>query len=589
MSDRFESVVVLGAGVMGQQIAGYCLMHGKDVRVYDVKPPERLHPQTVEHLVMASTDPDEQQRRRELLNTMTVTSDAGMAAHGVDLLIECVPEDITLKRQVLFQFSRLCPDNTVFTTNTSAYLPSQMLRVVPNPELFAAMHFFPGCTLGELMGHAGTDPSTLDRLEQFLGEVGHETVVCQHESQGAIFNAMLLPYLGAALSVAAKGLASPEEVDHVWKTVTGSKDGPFQMMDIIGLDSALRISTHVQATMGMESPELTMRSDLLQRYVDQGLLGVKSGRGFYAYDVNSSSKVASLNQPEAVWPVLADVRQTSPGCFEVDATLSGTDDAYLVDHVFKGSPLLPGAGVIELFCQAVAAATGQNVTQLSDVAFVNGLRCFRSLPEHATIHIWEESGCYRCELRHVFCNRSGQVLDQNRLCASATVFTGRAVPDACAPITPTATAWHGIEYLKGHTVVLGPSMQCLRRMTLGAENGGTGEIIAGYQGGDSGLRTPSDRHHAIALIDAAFVACNFFTQHRLGNALQLPVSIGSIRRQQMPAAGQSCTVHFECKQLDQKESEFAISVIADDRVCLSIEGYQCHVIAGDSIAVLTPE
>jgi|GEM_PF-122376 len=349
MSDRLESVVVLGAGVMGQQIAGHCLIHGKDTRVYDVKPPERLHPQTIDHLVMSCSDPVEQQRRQGLLNTMLMTSDAEMAARNVDLLIECVPEDIALKCQVLFQFSKLCPERTIFTTNTSAYLPSQMLRAVPNSKLFAAMHFFPGCTLGELMGHEGTEPSVLNRLERFLAEIGHESVVCRQESQGAIFNAMLLPYLGAALSVAAKGLASPEDIDEVWKTVTGSKEGPFQLMDIIGLDSALRISAHVQATMGVESPELTMRTDLLQRYVDQGLLGVKNGRGFYSYDDNPSPTITGTNS--ASWPVLSDVRQTSAECYEVDATLSGSDDAYLIDHVFKGVPLLPGAGVIELFSQ----------------------------------------------------------------------------------------------------------------------------------------------------------------------------------------------------------------------------------------------
>ena len=439
------------------------------------------------------------------------------------------------------------------------------------------------------MGHQATDPSTLDRLGRFLGEIGHETVVCKQESQGAIFNAMLLPYLGAALSIAAKGLASPETIDEVWKTVTGSKEGPFQLMDIIGLDSSLRISAHVQATMGMESPELTMRTDLLQRYVDQGLLGVKNGREFYVYDHEPPSPATVENLPDGSWPVLSDVRQTSAECYEVDATLSGYDDAYLIDHVFKGAPLLPGAGVIELFSQAVSMVTGCEVTELRDVAFVNGLRCFRAVPEQVTIHIQRAADGYHCELRHEFCNRSGQVLDASRLCAQATVGIDRITVDLPSLVTPVATSWHAIDYLEGHTVVLGRSMQCLGRMTLGAENAGVGEITAGHQEVDAQSRTPGDRHRAISLIDAAFVACNFFTQHRLGNALQLPVSIRRVQRQQMPEKGQTCTVHYECRQLDQKESEFVISVVSNDRVCLSIEGYRCHVIPGDSISVLTPE
>lgn|GEM_PF-3290575 len=230
-----------------------------------------------------------------------------------------------------------------------------------------------------------------------------------------------------------------------------------------------------------------------------------------------------------------------------------------------------------------------DVTELRDVAFVNGLRCFRTVPEQATIHIRHDAVGYHCELRHVFRNRSGQVLDASRLCAQATVLVSEQTPAPWAPTTPAATSWHGIEYLQGHTVVLGASMQCLRRMTLGAENGGSGEIIAGHHEMGAALRTLGDRHRAISMIDAAFVACNFFTQHRLGNALQLPVSIRRVQRQQMPEKGQTCTVHYECRQLDQKESEFVISVVSNDRVCLSIEGYRCHVIPGDSISVLTPE
>ena len=589
MSGQLHSVVILGAGVMGQQIAGHCLIHGKDVRIYDVKPPARLHPQTLQHLVMSTPDPSEQQRRQDLLNAMTITTDAEPVAHDVDLLIECVPEDIILKRRVLFQFSKLCPEKTLFTTNTSAYLPSQLLRVVPQPELFAAMHFFPGCTLGELMGHDGTDPSTMHRLQQFLVEIGHEVVVCHRESQGAIVNAMLMPYMGAALSVAAKGLALPKEVDRVWKTVTGSNEGPFQMMDIIGLEIALNISRHVQASMGMESPELTRRTEFLQRYVDQGLLGVKSGRGFYVYDDDAAAPVPADGRSESGWPVFSDTRQSSPDSFEVDATLSGSDDAYLADHVFKGAPLLPAAGVIELLSQAVTTATSHNVTELRDVTFVNGLQCFRDVPEQVTIHIRADSGSYHCELRHVFCNRLGQVLDKSRLCARATVFTNNTAQSDRVSIVPAATSWHRIEYLEGHTGVLGPAMQCLRRITLDTLNGGVGEIIAGHEQVHVASRTPGDRHRAISLIDAAFVACNFFTQHRLGNVLQIPVSIRSVQRQQLPAAGHPCAVHFQCKQLDQKGSEFSISVVADNRVCLHVEEYKCHVIAGDSIAVLTPE
>jgi len=286
MSESIQSVVILGAGVMGQQIAGHCLIHGKDVRIYDVKPPPQLHSRTVEHLSTLTADPVEQKRRRDLLNAATVSSNAEEAACDVDLLIECVPEDIALKRQLLFQFSKLCPEETVVTTNTSAYVPSQMVRVVRQPERFAAMHFFPGSTMAELMGHANTSDQTIQQLCQFLQEIGHETTICRRESQGAIFNAMLMPYMGAAVGIAAKGLASPVEIDHIWKTVTGANEGPFEMMDVVGLDTALAITKHMLER--FDDPELTMRSEYIQQYVDRGWLGVKSGRGFYRHDDHAS-------------------------------------------------------------------------------------------------------------------------------------------------------------------------------------------------------------------------------------------------------------------------------------------------------------
>ena len=286
MNSSLNRILVLGAGVMGQQIAGHCVIHGKDVRIYDVKPPDRLHPRTREHLATLTPDPSEQQRRRDLFDTLTVTANAQLAADSIDLLIECVPEDIVIKRQVLFQFSRLCPKESILTTNTSAYVPSQLVRVVPQPERFAAMHFFPGCTLGELMGHAQTSDSAIQQLSRFLAEIGHDVAVCRKESSGAIFNAMLMPYMGAAVAVAAKGLAAPDEIDRVWKTVTGAKEGPFEMMDAIGLDTALQITRNLLE--GFENPELTMRADFLQQYVDRGWLGIKSGRGFYQYNSDTA-------------------------------------------------------------------------------------------------------------------------------------------------------------------------------------------------------------------------------------------------------------------------------------------------------------
>lgn len=588
MTNRLDTVLVLGAGTMGQQIAAHCLISGKDTRIHDVHPRGGLHPRVIEQIALQTDDAAEQQRRRRVLRQAVITTDAPAAARDVDLLIECVPEDIALKRRVLHEFGRLCPQHTVFTTNTSTFVPSAMARVVPHPERFAAMHFFPGVPLGELMAHARTAPETMQRLKTFLADIGHDVIVCRKESAGAVINAMLIPWLDAALSVAAKGLAEPAEVDAAWKTFTGSRQGPFELLDAIGLDTALQIGGQVNTDSPVDQDQTnSLPLMYLKSCVDAGRLGIKSGCGFYRYDVPAEPPDSSPSAPSC--SLLSPARENEDGTFEIDLTLDGTRDAFLKDHLFRRQPLLPGAAVIELFCHAVAQASGRMATELQNIRFLSGLRCFRQNPEQATVRVRRDDQRWIAELRHVYRNRSGHVLDPSRLCASAVVCTEPPPTEPARPDHTTASGWHTIEYLTGRTVELGRSMQCLRRLTLSDENTGCAEILAGYREVDDPSRIPAIFHRTVSLIDAAFVACNFFTQHRLSDALQLPVSITRFRRGPVPPADTVCRMNYECCLAGDKTSQFRFTVFSDNRIVIDVDGYHCHVLAGDSISRLVPE
>ncbi len=285
-----QRVSVVGAGPMGQQIALQATLRGFDVVLYDVSPkplerfarfmerPEatlRLEaPFLFEGASSGSRDPAQAFRR------ITRSTDPRDAA-DCDLLVESVSEKAAAKRQVFAQFNAVCPSHTVFTTNSSAILPSALAADSGRPGQFAALHFALGDWIVEIMAHPGTTPQTVATIDRFARQIADLAVHCQRESQGYVLNRLLMWVNAAALDLAAEGVATPEDIDRLFMRSFRAKIGPFGALDGIGLDTVYAITVAMRSA--GKDPAGRQRLALLKQYLDRGMVGRKEGAGFYRY------------------------------------------------------------------------------------------------------------------------------------------------------------------------------------------------------------------------------------------------------------------------------------------------------------------
>ncbi len=279
-------VLVVGAGTMGQQIALQCAMHGCEVVVYDIAAValEAAGAQIEDYAAqLAGQGRLARDAADAALGRISLTADLAEAARA-DLVSESVPEDPALKAQVFAQLNLACPPHTIFTTNSSSLVPSMFAEATGRPARFAALHFHTlvwNSNVVDIMPHPGTAPETMATLTAFARQIGQIPIVLKKENHGYVFNAMFNELNTAALSLAASGVASIEDVDRAWMGVMKMPIGPFGWLDGIGLKTVWDITQYWATATG--DTQLQANADFLKQYVDRNWLGVKTGRGFYTY------------------------------------------------------------------------------------------------------------------------------------------------------------------------------------------------------------------------------------------------------------------------------------------------------------------
>ena len=332
--DDVRRVLVVGGGTMGQQIALQCATHGYQVVLYDIDPAAletgmgRIRGFADEQVRAGLLD---DAGRAAALAAITATTDPVAAAADADLLSESVPEDPALKGRVLGQFGALCPERTVFTTNTSSLLPSMFAAATGRPDRFAALHFHPPVwsnTVADVMPHPGTAPQTTELVLAFARRIGQIPIRLQRESYGYVFNAMYMALNEAAVTLAANGIASVEDVDRAWMGIMHMPIGPFGMLDGVGLDTAFDIADFWARQTG--DLQRRVNADFYKAYVDRGRLGVKSGEGFYRYPDPAYARPGFVaGEAEAAAPgattTAADTGSTQPGSRMAATPDSGTE------------------------------------------------------------------------------------------------------------------------------------------------------------------------------------------------------------------------------------------------------------------------
>ncbi|RJP75266.1 MAG: 3-hydroxyacyl-CoA dehydrogenase [Candidatus Abyssobacteria bacterium SURF_17] len=279
-----KRIAVIGAGTMGSRISLACALHGYDVIVHDISDDAlrglefRLQFFGYNWVQAGLT---EQEAVEKSLSRIRTASDPADAAADADILIEAVSEKLDVKHKVFRQFDKLCPQRTIFVSNTSSLLTSEMETSLKRKDRFAALHFHRYKTVVDIMRGTKTSDDSVELLKQFSRSMDELPIVMKKEHPGFLHNWMFISWLEAGIWLAAGGYGAIEDIDRSWMKVHNMPYGPFGALDFVGLDVASDIGTGLEGK-GHPGHWREIR-EFLKPYIEKGYLGVKTGRGFYTY------------------------------------------------------------------------------------------------------------------------------------------------------------------------------------------------------------------------------------------------------------------------------------------------------------------
>ena len=286
--DDIKRVFILGSGTMGVQIGIQSAMHGYQVTIF-VRNPEKNN--IVWDDINKRTDwivkreVISREGANEMLKRIHTTNDPEDAAKDADFLSESVPEIPSLKKELFEKFNKLCPERTIFASNTSTLLPSRLAESTGRPERFLAFHcnnpVFITKTV-DIMGHPGTSKETLDLSIEFSRKIGLVPIVLEKEQPGYIINSLLGGLMGRALELVANGVATPQQVDKSWMSNMKIGIGIFGIMDNNGIDVGWELREKYALSSGDKQAKVVYEY-LKTNFIDKGHLGRKTGQGFYKY------------------------------------------------------------------------------------------------------------------------------------------------------------------------------------------------------------------------------------------------------------------------------------------------------------------
>lgn len=293
-----KRVLILGAGTMGQQIGLQCAMHGYEVVYYDISQ-EILDKAKNRVAKLASwyvsTGRLSEEQLQQTLGRISMTTDPVEAAREIDIISESVPEDPVLKGKAFAQFNKLCPERTIFTTNTSLLTPSMFAQASGRSEKLCALHFHDlrADNVVDIMPHPETAPEVTQLVHDFAKSIGQIVIMLHKENNGYVFNTMLSSLFTSALTLATKNVTSIEDIDRAWMGITHMPMGPFGIMDQVGLSTVWTITDYWAKKTGDRQSQAN--ADFLKKYVDKNYLGYKTKQGFYSYPNPAYAKKEFLN------------------------------------------------------------------------------------------------------------------------------------------------------------------------------------------------------------------------------------------------------------------------------------------------------
>ncbi len=282
---EINKVGVVGCGFMGAGIVQVCAQSGYEVTITEIS--EQILSKgilTIEYYLGRGVEKGRiSQQDKDSIQSRIKGSISLEDLNDRDLVIEAVPEDMKLKKEIFAELDRICPRHTILCSNTSCLSVTKLAEATDRPDRVIGTHFLspvPPSKLLEIVRADTTNRETLEIVKNFGLSLGKEILVAK-DTPGFIFNYLLLALTGAAVRLLENGVASAEDIDKSMTLGLGHPIGPLALADFNGLDIGYMVSCAMHER--TEDPCLAP-STILRELVDSGRLGRKTGEGFYKYE-----------------------------------------------------------------------------------------------------------------------------------------------------------------------------------------------------------------------------------------------------------------------------------------------------------------
>ena len=317
---KFKNITVAGGGVLGSQIAFQSAYCGFDVKIWArnensakriQEKLDNLKKTYIDAINKMSKDKaewcagiaDEKkfnkqeclEKVKEASKKIQIETEFESAFKGADLVIEAIAELKQEKIDFYKKLAKVLDEKTVLVTNSSTMLPSTFANYTGRPNKYLALHFANNIwkkNTAEVMMHDGTEKKYFDAVVKFANDIRMVALPITKEKSGYLLNSMLVPFLLSGFDLYVNGVSDPESIDKAWTQGTGAPNGPFSIMDVVGLQTTYNIVEQYQKVPGLFSPMLKKMmmpynfkgmKEILEKKIKAGKIGKQSGEGFYKY------------------------------------------------------------------------------------------------------------------------------------------------------------------------------------------------------------------------------------------------------------------------------------------------------------------
>lgn len=284
--DKVNNILVVGSGAMGSQIGMVCALASYDVTVQDIdegmleKAQKQLRERMARNVEKGRTSQEEVDAA---FRCMTFTTDLEGPASEADFVIEAAVEKLDVKREIFKKLDEAAPEHAVFTTNSSTIVSSRVADATGRPDRVCNMHFFnPALIMKcvEVVRNPETSDATVETTVKLTKRIGKIPVILNKEISGFVANRILAALMDEAVSLYENGVASFEDIDTACKTALGYLLGPFELMDLTGID--VNYYVRMQRYEETGNPNQKPKKSVVEKF-EKRELGRKTGKGWYEY------------------------------------------------------------------------------------------------------------------------------------------------------------------------------------------------------------------------------------------------------------------------------------------------------------------